>query len=1246
MANNEQKALERIFDGFSRKKMLLFIGQADKNNGLRKLLEMPWRIIFTTRFKSTELKTSASFEDLMDILSGKIKILDHQSDKIDLEYDINVIKISSVDLEDDYNDDYDQKELFSDSYKDILKSYMRKNNDLVIYGFDYRSDGEADKGSGLCKLIYKISKDAECIGNVTFLDSVLADKDKNILSSKLSNVTICEMPFEDMLERYGYSDVKGYFRDEENDSELADTDFFYSSGKMVRINRNDLLGKPTEMELLTENFIYKTVPRGKLALKNKFWKFMLPRRFTFPEWYGYFAKSRFYIERNTDKKLYDIVSKALEKADDTPIILSGAPCSGKTAAIGELAYRIFEERKNPVVFIRAGKEKPDARSFNDFLVKLKNTAEEEQPVLIIWDSSAINQGKMTAIDSARELRHELSGIYGRRFVLLCTAYQYSNEPDDETDAAEKNNGSEEYRKSIRSVNLKRSLGGEEKNDFLKKLGNNLRSYDALENRVINSIIKKYEDQDKADISMLFYDLSTKFESILSEGLRLEQSVMADYICEKLDKLSPRVSGSSLSEKQIALLRSFMASNKDDEDEEPEKEQKNKDESYKEQKKKLNDFNLCIALFGQVDMKAPAVLARSFYPEIDPYGVEYIPWIDHGYLEDSYEDYFCFRNNFEAAKFIENHFEGEENSPKKYDTVFGMIKSMICCFHEDEEARSSFFVKKSIIDLLRCYGPNKDNANRHHPYYSYKLTPTKFDDLTALIKPLSELLNDSFDKDGAFTIIYANFCHEFFNAIAEDVGKGEDQISDEEAEKQIELYPEYMKLIQNVITGCQNAVGRVKDEIGNTTSSRYGRYLKAERNSLVTEMVICDSQLKLIRHRYFKFCGSKGKEPDSRFDDLSTLNFGYIYDVMKSIIESDPTNEYYYISLLRSFKAYAETSDEDNADILGYTVWVGDLIDRGEENIPSSFGSGRFQNKVLEFRSYEKRIELGLDDIEKLEKGQEADGGDNERLAVFRKYYEKNKLSVILYACRNEMKNPGGIDRVFNLLNREDLLQIFKRDHYANEFRFRVAWEHFTGSKFNLFDECQCIALTNDQWEFIRNICSDYYECTAKYYDGSRPKKESIVSRNPSILLAYALSDFYCRANDPNVYQDTGRFIEKNIRDEMFYNTYVRMRTPFMICGSLKESGDPVNGTPKIYSGVVSSDPADNKDSDTGKVVIDRINLECRCHSRNIGGASLPKRGTVLKDIELGLGYMGFSVYNKKGRENQKKRSEQKKGKGR
>ena len=161
-----------------------------------------------------------------------------------------------------------------------------------------------------------------------------------------TQIIFCETSLSQAFEKSGISLKK-------TDNVLAENDdFFYCLGHRISIDKSTLPGIRSDTELLTEKFIYQKIPIGKIALKDAFWEYILPDRYTFPKWFGYFPKSRFYIDRTEiDEKLYQRVVKALKNGSEEPIILYGEPCSGKTCAIGALAYRIYTEHQYPVVFI-------------------------------------------------------------------------------------------------------------------------------------------------------------------------------------------------------------------------------------------------------------------------------------------------------------------------------------------------------------------------------------------------------------------------------------------------------------------------------------------------------------------------------------------------------------------------------------------------------------------------------------------------------------------------------------------------------------------------------------------------------------------------------------------------------------------------------------------------------------------------------------------------------------------------------
>ena len=1194
---DEERALENLFADIPSKRKLLFVGQADNREGLKKLMELPWQIIFTSRFSrgSGKGNDKANYEDLLEIIHEKkgkeIYRLPKLSDKIDTKHDLILIQISKEKQNDSR---FGKKSDFDFEYKNILKKYLRnQQHDLVIYGFSE----ELDAGSELYEAIESIIQDSTVSGNITFIDSDICHDNREALESL--GVTVFTEPYLEMLEEYGYD------YDEDSDgSELDDEqnkkDFFYSSQKRVWIDRANIPGKLSQIEILTDGFVYHEDPKGRLSMKDAFEKYLCPERYAFPKWYGYFENNGFYIPRAADDNLYKKVTKALKKGTDAPIILCGAPSCGKTVTAGALAYRIYKEHQYPVVFIRADdKGEPAAENLNKFLLYLKTKSEDEQPVLIIWDLSSVNQGKKEIKDAADDLQCALRDNYGRRFVLLCTAYEY--------DKVAKRN----------MITLDRSLKDEEKTAFLDKLGEleeNLRKLRIEEGGEIKRIIDKYRSESDLDIAIMFYDLKTEFVNFFAEGLQIEQTVMADYIFDKLNAQRTRVFDKLI---QLYMAETRMKYN----DEEAQKE--TIDSQIRLQ---LEDFNLCIALFGLADLKAPSSLALSFFPGINLQGISYIPWIQQKYLDDSYEAFFCFRNNLEAELFVRNYFCQDDKRGREAEIIFNMIKRIIDFFIEDRVERPSYFLKKSTIDFLRCYGPNTDKTLRGCPYTDYKITPKDFEDLKKLIDPIYSLIDNGADEDGDFAIIYVNYCHEFFqkelnrinkindsihkdDAAKDDAAKDDaakdDAAKDDTAKIDTDEPEKYMNFLQKVIVLCKNSIAGLEEKIRKETYNKNRKhYLTTERTSLVTEMVICDSQLKDFRRVYIQNCGDELSEDNKWLNELSTMNFGDVFDLLSDLIRRDRENEYCYNTLLRS----------DMKTDTNYRFRVGELIDIGKIYLPPWPDAQGFHSNAKEF---EKNFSssLRLDDIK-----------------------DRRDLSEILYACRCELKN-GNVDRVFSYLDDPDDPEIdsetrkrLKQDDYANVFRLRVAWKHLTGLELFSNDECRCIALTKDQWRLINMICEDYYKCT----DPEKQKNPKATVRDPYVLLVYALSGLYMGKS----YDETADFIKNYIRDDMFYNRYKKMRTPFMICELRKGDDDAVA---RKHWGRITFKPTDNN---TGKVEIPDVIEECRCNCWNIGKDHLPDEGTELSGLELGLGFTGFSAYTQEGRENKKAKAKQKKGKGR
>ena len=108
------------------------------------------------------------------------------------------------------------------------------------------------------------------------------------------------------------------------------------------------------------------------------------------------------------------------------------------------------------------------------------------------------------------------------------------------------------------------------------------------------------------------------------------------------------------------------------------------------------------------------------------------------------------------------------------------------------------------------------------------------------------------------------------------------------------------------------------------------------------------------------------------------------------------------------------------------------------------------------------------------------------------------------------------------------------------------------------------------------------------------------------------------------YYEANRLLE-SIREDMFFSA-PRMRVPYLLCNE--------DGSPWKFSGkVIQVDDQRHR----GFIKVDNVPLNLgtktgvRFYQKNIGRKSLPHKNDVLTDLEMGIGYMGFSMYTETGR---------------
>jgi hypothetical protein len=214
---------------------------------------------------------------------------------------------------------------------------------------------------------------------------------------------------------------------------------FYKGNKATFIENKMLLKCQNFAQLLTDESVNETRPMGK-AEKERYFELFLDNSSIRPQWYGYDPELDYYLERPFEETLYKLIQiflngKEKELPDipgnkKLPIILEGDPGTSKSITLGAIAFKIFKNRKNPVVFIKNEElsfKNDECREFqllDQLLREIENAPGADERVLIIWDTAAYRNVE----DIAGNLSRMLDNL-GRRFVLVCTAYRGASRED-------------------------------------------------------------------------------------------------------------------------------------------------------------------------------------------------------------------------------------------------------------------------------------------------------------------------------------------------------------------------------------------------------------------------------------------------------------------------------------------------------------------------------------------------------------------------------------------------------------------------------------------------------------------------------------------------------------------------------------------------------------------------------------------------------------------------------------------------
>lgn len=1241
--NREQLRLELLY-AFNRQNMVLYIGQGATDEELSDhICRLNWSCILTSRCDDGFVTpfASASCQPRIYASSGELpaNLFNHREmPVIHLYGDVNDL---------DCPETMKKKIMDKEAEKKMevaMLAMKERPAQLIIIGYNPLVDGEfpSDSFQMLC---YK-----KPYLNIDFYNTLTVE-DPSIDSLK------------QMVAEYGFAwhdcSLASLLAEDASDLPLYGLDegnvTFFKGRLPVTIDKAILDRSDYFAQLLTEQSVRSRIPYGRELQKLWFFNFLQNSSHE-PQWYGYSSKTEFYLKRSFEESFLALVKtllsgKSLDKSRyNTPIILQGSPGSSKSIELGAIAYRIYDMSINPVIFMKNeglsfSSTSDELMLLDELMLEIERHGEKDTRILLIWDSASYRN----VTKEADNLIQLLSNT-GRRFVLICTAYAKKEQPSD---------GSRFYRYN-KDGNFQRLMGADQIRDsdirfdgrhyFISatriltdnekiKLKQKAKSFGITDTADWQKKWKKLEEDSENDIFYYFFMLVRTLQMQLSERLEFEQEVVNRYVQQQL----AIIAGETVLDKPeepamlVALREAGMDLSFTSEDMEILRDA--------EPRYDLDRFCTCVAMFSQFKLDTPAHLAAYIFCPNDGvlrqkiYSlVDDIPYIL--YSNNEMDFVFRFRHSLEAELFISRRHISAE---KQVELVVDMLDYYARSYRElrvpDDDMATI------LQTLLRMIGPNTE-------YEEFGENGTRYEEhldilrqLTRIIEKLRELrIVQCIPDDAArFALLEVTFSRELYGKFWAQLRCPRNvSISREESDMwdiapeafSAETYEKRAIMLQEVIILAKRSQDKLMERLNvEPLSSNARKFINDQFNSFAVERALCNAQLDKVKSNYSKYCTDSGIVVNEEVVSLKTEPYLSLYQMLCRAIMSEPSNGYLYNALFQLFeRRYEELQRAGDEEAMLRTLSDVRLIadDVSLLDIPNRGPGDELSRHLSKIAEYASEQDVTID-------GVLANYKDDPFTKFFADLLARNSATGICFVSQQELASVG-LDgyslsrlgkssneteyvlndaqlaicrKIKDFINRPDYLECVSRDPLALYLLLRVTWMCYNKRLLNDSREAKLTWLDENAWREIEDICAKYINSAA---DNGRP----------IVYLLQALATLHLTLD----YAKAVNLIERIDRNQSSFVFTPRMRVPYLFC--------PTPGIPKTYNGKVISLDSNNRFG--GFLQLDGMPSQLgnkrgvRFSIKNIGRRQRPKEHDFVKDIEIGLGYMGFSAYTAKGRE--------------
>lgn len=1115
---------ENFFNKIKNYSVALFIGNEISDDDVKNYYSRcEWDLVITTR-KNADFYKNFETEKCSPVVFNW-----NQIPKTSLFYgeEMPVIHLCGFESEQEVNED-DQADALS-----FIIRQMTYHKQLVVTGISEDDAAVIDQQS--------VRRDLRFVPDesVSFWDVDSSFFKENFL--KICNTKqfeFYEKKIKDIILEYEEDCI---YRDEDFPVESSDDySFYYKGGRPVSFDQK-LLSSWSEKigTILTEKTFHNIDPTGYYNLPKYFSKFLEESSYE-PQWYGYIPQAGFRVKRSFEDRLYDKVKESLNGKSTKPVLLKGAPGSSKSITLAAIAYRIFKEKQNPVIYIKHEMTGLDSyKYYNEICNVMSKIGDSDNRILIVWDHTLVNP-KNSLDDFTKKLEDS-----GRRFAILGCCYDTLDD-----------DGIASVVESTRELD----------DDEIRKLWEIVERCSDINKQTIEELKKSLKDE--KDVFAIFYEIITekrkeKTEKNLRKFIGLfkkEELAVYSHIADNY-KTPINTSITSNTAKTTVLHDLLKKAGYLNEDFEV----SDKYEDSKDITEKLIELNEIVALFSRFGLSLPVDIGFRIFFGADNGNFVYssknqhifktlyqIPWYRFSNSDKYYS--FFFRIPLEGEIYIEKN---RKLSTEDQVNLLCKVIEMYGKYHLETRCKDENFTY-NLQNLIRLMGPNSN-------YFGITYKGDIISHLPSIYRCIKdniigkENIRNIVDDDGSYTNIYATFVREYWS--------GKD-LSDEAKEELVE-----------VITKA-DAKRREIDE-KNIDGRSLNHYIK-QRNSLINEIIRCS--IRLVEK-----------------DCMSCKHFGDLYELAKTAINSDPRNGYVYNSIFQAFLAFDEYDERDN-DIskLKNRALISELMfdyTNLGDGITNKSDSDKLAGDIIQ-KIYNENISI--------------ESILNDSDSMFGKLYKNEKSPApVIYICLNELKGIYNkfdpeikehiekVKKVYAFLNEKNNYERIKNEAYSMDFLIRISWMLFNKKVLSSKEERQVTHITPENWVVL-----------FKHFENHPDSKNS-----PFISLVHALTILQVGNLTDEAFKDAKNYIPSR---QLWSDTHARMRTPFLICN---ENGEANNE----FKGRVS------KDSNGKMNIILKNGIVVRFRNKDLGLSETPRENDLFENLELGIGFTGFSAYTEEGR---------------